>query len=321
VIASFGLGLGFPAGALGAGGPVPPVQGGSGIAAAGSPFRYSAFDAGHDTVIKRLTVGGGRAESAIRVSGRYGIPGVDYSGSVTGLSADGGTLILAEFPGNGPPRMTRLLVLDTRRLAVRARLALPGWSTVDAISPDGRWLYLIHYISSDNSRYEVRAYDLPARRLMAQPVVDPRDHGEAMIGFAITRVMSADGRWAYTLYSRPSGAPFVHALDTAGRRAVCVDLPSVANTDIGSASLRLGRGGANLRIDADGVTRAVINTRTFVVTPGVGHALAPIRSAPLHGGRGTSGAGGWPWELVAVPIAALAALGAAARRRAKPRVT
>jgi hypothetical protein len=278
------LALALPQGALGSGRPVSPVQG-SFIAVPGSPYRYAAFGAGGNTIVRQQTAAAGPAVSHLRLSGRYGIPGVDYnSGSTTGLSADGRTLILAELPGSSPPRTTRLIVLDTKPLAVRARLTLPGWSTVDAISPGGRWLYLIHYASSDISRYEVLAYDLRARRLLAKPVVDPRDRGEAMTGFAIGRVMSADGRWAYTLYLRPAGVPFVHALDTTGRRAVCIDLPSLSNVAIGSTHLRLGPGSATLQVDVDGVIRAVIDTRGFAVSTRGSHSAA---TTVAHGRRGT----------------------------------
>jgi hypothetical protein len=199
--------------------------------------------------------------SELRVPGSYGIPGVDYTGATTGLSADSRTLVLAALPGSGTPRTTRLIVLDTDPLAFRARLTLPGWSTVDAIFPHGRWLYLIHYSPHDLSRYEVQAYGLVAGRLLARPVVDPRERGEAMLGIPIDRVMSAGRRWAYTLYLRPGGVPFVHALDTVGRRAVCVDLGSLRDADIGAAHLRLGGGGANLDVVIGGATRMVIDTR------------------------------------------------------------
>jgi hypothetical protein len=256
----------------------------------------------------------------LRVPGRYGIPGVDFSGSTTGLSADGRTLILAELPGSGAPRTTRLLVLDTAPLAVRARLTLPGWSTVDAVSPDGRWLYLIHYASSDISRYEVLAYDLPAHRLLSKPVVDPRDRGEAMTGVPINRVMSAGGRWAYTLYLRPAGVPFVHALDTTGRRAVCIDLPSLSNANTGTAHLVLAPGGGTLQVDVGGSTRAVIDTRRFTVTAGgATSATAPARPVVARGRRGTRGQGDVPWELIALGIAAAAVLAAAGRRLGKSR--
>jgi hypothetical protein len=307
--------------ALAAGGPVAPLQG-TYIGVPGSPSRYAAFDARSNTVVRRQEAGAGPAVSELRVSGHYGIPGVDYSGSTTGLSTDGRTLILAELPGNTPPRETRLLVLDTAPLAVRARLTLPGWSTVDAISPTGRWLYLIHYASSDISRYEVQAYDLLARRLLSKPVVDPRDRGEAMVGFPINRVMGVGGRWAYTLYFRPSGVPFVHALDTARRRAVCIDLPSLSNLDTGNSHLRLGPGGTALQVDTLGVTQAVIDTRTFTVTSSGGHSPAASVRPVAPGRRGTRGQGDVPWELIVLSIAALGAVAAAgggvarSRRRA-----
>jgi hypothetical protein len=311
------LGLLLPSGALAAGGPVPPVQGTS-IGVAGSPYAYVALASGADTLVKRLTPGSRQGAGELRVRGRYGVPGVDISGDTTGLSADGRTLVLAQLPGNFPPRVTGLLALDTPRLAVRANLVFPGYWTVDAISPDGRWLYLIHYPSSDISKYEVRAYDLRADRLLAKPIVDPSDRGEAMTGFAIARVMSAGNRWAYTLYYRPTGTPFVHALDTVGRRAVCVDLPSSVNLDPGNAQLRIASGGAVLQIVTDGATRALIHTRTLGVTTGVVHR-APAPSGPVAPRRrATSGVGDSPpWEFIVVAITALAAVAwvAAARRR------
>ena len=87
-----------------------------------------------------------------------------------------------------------------------------------------------------------------------------------MTGIALTRVMSAGERWDYTLYMRPSGAPFLHALDTVGRRAVCVDLPSLANTDLSTTHLQLGPGGSSLRIETDGLPTTLVNTRGFAVT-------------------------------------------------------
>ncbi len=329
VIASlFGLALLAPAGALADGGPVPPVQGWDGIAVPGSPYQYVALAGGHrTTLIRRLDARRGATGSAIRVRGRYGIPGVGYDGTTTGLSADGHTLVLAELPGNGVPRTTRLLVADTPRLALRARIDLPGYSVVDAVSPNGRWLYLIHYAASNLGEYEVLAYDLVARHLLPNPIVDPHDRDEAMTGFPVTRVMSAGNRWAYTLYTRPSGNAFIHALDTAGRRAVCVDLPASANAAIGNATLELGPGGLTIRVDADGSTAAVVNTRTFAVTTGTAVSLDPgrvasssasIRPAPHR--EDTGGAGNVPWELLAA-AAALAVLGGAFRLRARHRTS
>jgi hypothetical protein len=307
------LGLVVPSGALAAGGPVPPVQG-SQIGVPGSPFTYTAIGAGPDTVVRQVVAGSATTVAAIRVSGRYGVPGVDFSGTTTGLSADGHTLVLAALAGNYPPRATRLIVLDTPRLVVRARVVMPGWSTVDAISPDGHWLYLLQYSSSNISDYAVRAYDLVGHRLLATPVVAASDRGEAMTGFPITRVMSADGRWAYTFYARPSGVPFIHALDTAARRAECIDLPSLASADFGTAQLDLISGGGVLRVSTDRIARVLINTRTFAVSLS---ASAP-RSPKPPKQRSKPGRDGPPWGLIVLAIAALAVLAATFARFARP---
>jgi hypothetical protein len=248
------------------------------------------------------------------------VPGVDFNGGTTGLSADGRTLILEALRGGGWVHATRLLVLDTKPMRVVKTILLQGWSTVDAISPQGRWLYLLHYPSPNNlTRYEVLAYDLERNRLIARPIVDPRDRGEAMTGIALSRVMSPGGRWAYTLYFRPSGVPFVHALDTAGLRAVCVDLPSLRGLGFGAAKLVLGSGARTLLVSADGAVRAAINTRSFTVSSGSARAARRPAQRESRQAQSGGGAAGPPWELILVPIAAVAALGAALWRRAKPR--
>jgi hypothetical protein len=312
-IIGFGLGLVLPASAFASGGPVPPVQGGSGVSAAGSAVSFLAVGSDGETFVERLDTATGKIERSRRLPGSFGVPGVAYDGSDTGLSADGRTLVLAAMPGNGNgiPRQTRLVVLDARRLVPRARIALPGYYTVDAISATGHWLYLIHYYApSDLTRYEVRAFDLLAGHLIKEPVIDPREASEAMQGFPITRVMSGDGRWAYTLYLRPNSQPFVHALDTQRRVAVCVDLPALASQDVSSARLVLGAGGNALRVEIGGVPDALIDTRTFKVsTPAAPRPSSPARRAATpHGGD-------LPWAWVILPAAALLGLGLSARRR------
>ena len=311
-----------PSAALADGGPVPPVQG-TAIGTPGIASKYGVFGAGHTTIVKRLGAGGVPTGAQLRVNGHYGIPSVDYRGGTTGLSADGHTLVLAQITLIGAPRTTRLLIVSTPRLTVRSRIALPGWSTVDAISPNGRWLYLIHYSASNLSRYEVLAYNLVRHRMLPKPIVDPDDRGEAMVGFPITRVMSAGSRWAYTLYMRPSGAAFIHALNTVAHRAVCVDLPSLTNLDVSNGHLSLGSGGAMLRVGIAGATHAVVNTRTltlvtdFPQTPGP--ASSPAQARPAARPSSSRDAGGMSWVLIAGLLAVLAALVVGVAWRGRPR--
>jgi hypothetical protein len=182
------------------GGPLPAIQGGHGVSAPGSKVAYIARRAHRGTLVERVRRADGAVRGSRLIRGNLGVPGVGVDGSTTGLSANGRRLVLAQITNRYPPRRTRLVVLDAGRLRVLERLSLPGFFTVDAISPAGRWLYLIHYTSQRNLlRYEVRAFDVRAGRLLSRPVVDPREPGEAMRGIAVTRVAGDDGRWACTL--------------------------------------------------------------------------------------------------------------------------
>jgi hypothetical protein len=197
--------------------------------------------------------------------------------------------VLVGMPRSYPPSQTTLVVLETPALRPRARIVLRGYFGVDAISPSGRWLYLVHYRSPSNPLdYEVRAYDLANDRLLPTPVVDPREPDEKMTGVAITRTMSADGRWAYTLYLRPGKAPFIHALDTEARAAYCVDLPTVAESDVSSAKLVLSAPTA-LSVELGGIPVAVMNTRTLAVH-GPGSSPAPVHRRPAAAARHPGGA-------------------------------
>jgi hypothetical protein len=202
------------------------------------------------------------------------------------------------------------------RLRRRAHITLPGMYVVDAISPDGRWLYFTHYKSLNATDYEVQAYDLQQRQLIAKPIVDPREPDEKMQGQPVDRLMSADGRWAYTLYARGPEPPFVHALDTQGRRAFCVDLPLGANVDqVFEMKLRFGQGGA-LQVTHNGDVLADVNTRTFAVGRPAAQRPAPAPK-PVPGDGGGSR---FPWALMLLPTALIAAgLGLLARRRRRLR--
>jgi WD40-like Beta Propeller Repeat len=299
------LGLAAPA-AHAAAGPAPPVQGGAGVSAAGSSLHYVAVRSGHDTVVQRVRAGG-FVERSRTLTGAWGVPGAAYDGSNTGLSFDESTLVLAAMQPNAT--RTLLLVLDARSLRPRNPIVLRGYFTVDAVSPDGRWLYLVRYRSVARNDYEVRAYDLARGQMLAAPIVDPREPDEKMQGLPMTRTVSPDGRWAYTLYANPEGEPFIHALDTERRTAACIDLDDVSNETIGEARLSLS--GGTLRVVGETGPEALVDTRTFAVRrPGEPPAApAARRATAADDGSGSS----WLFALLAlVPLAGLAVV---ARRR------
>jgi hypothetical protein len=305
LLATCVLGVGA-ATAHAAGGPVPPVQGGAGVSAPGSSVAYVAVRAGKDTLLQRVRRGDGVVERSRLIRGSYGVPGAAYDGSNTGLSFDEHTLVLAAIREHSTS--TRLLTLDARSLRPRAQIVLPGQVTVDAVSPDGRWLYLVRYRSVRNNRYDVLAYDLARDRLLRTPIVDPREPDEKMQGFPITRTVSADGRWAYTLYVDPEGEPFIHALDTERRTAACIDLDDLTIEDASDARLALA--GGTLRVEGTAGPLALVDTRTFAVSDPPAR-VAPVRRVASSGDDG----GGVPWFVALAALVPLAGVAVVARRR------
>ncbi len=248
-----------------------------------------------------------------RIAGSFSMPAVAYDGSPGGLSADGRTLVLISPRTRYPRRRTTFAVVDTRSLRVRSHIGLKGDFSFDAISPDGRLMYLVEYDRRNFGEYDVRAYDIRARHLFAKPVVDPSEPDEEMYGIPVTRATSADGRWAYTLYDSAEH-PFVHALDTSGRTAVCIDLDDVSKAWGATLDLRPGEPGGP-RLDVVGQAGRVlarIDTRT--------HRVVKPRARRAAGAEDT----GTSWLPLAAPTAALLILLAAGgrlalrRRRSEP---
>ncbi len=133
----------------------------------------------------------------------------------------------------------------------------------DAISPDGRIVYLIEYLSDTN--YRVRALNVASVGLYARVVADKREAGEPMAGYPVTRATGSRG-WVYTLYGRDDKPAFVHALGTASRVAVCVDLPwIVPHSTLNKVRMSLSRDGSQLVL-RDRVGRvAVVDTNSYSV--------------------------------------------------------
>jgi len=200
--------------------------------------------------------------------GTFTIPAVAYDGSAGGLSADGTTLLLIEPRVAFPRATTKMLVLNSDSLKPRRLVTLRGDFSFDAISPTGSWLYFVHYTSpTDPTRYLVQAFDVQRGRLLAKPIVDPKAPGEKMRGNPLARTMSADGRWAYTLYDGAGATPFVHVLDTVGRSAHCIDLDGIASgTDLWQLRLRIDRDGKQLVVRNSASPVSLIDLRTLSVT-------------------------------------------------------
>jgi hypothetical protein len=261
----------FAAGVWADGGPSPPaVQGWDGVVAPDGKSRYVALPARRGTVVARVSTRGGRVLQWGWLGGGWGIPQVTWDGATGGVSRDGRTLVLATSEFSGGLRVTsRFPVLNTKTLRLRKTVRLNGDYAFDALSPDGRMLYLIHHVSQlDLTRYTVVAYDLGFDRLVRRVVDDRRRDEWSMSGLPLARATTSDGGWAYTLY-QGSGRkkPFVHALDTRHAKAVCIDIPWRGRQDA-LWKIRLALRPNRLLLRKGGKTVLVVDTRTYRVSRG-----------------------------------------------------
>lgn len=253
LLATIGLvGLLFAQSAAADGGPLTVIQGGVGVASPARPgLHYVAVpDGANGTLLETVDATYGGVFGWHRFTGSWGIPMLGASQTGDGLSRDGRTLVLASL-GGPYASPSKFVIVDTRRMEAVRAVTLRGSYSFDALSPNASMLYVIQYTStSDLNHYIVRAYDLRADRLLPGKIADRSEQEETMAGSPITRTTSANGRWVYTLYQKSADDVFVHALDTVGAAAYCIDLPwSSQNSGIYNVVLSLRNHDRTLAVD------------------------------------------------------------------------
>jgi hypothetical protein len=301
-----------PAGAAAAGGPAIPggTWGGAGVTGpAGTPaaeFRYVTIYHGPrgGTTVEKISTDGGVVRQYWSFETDWTLPAVTLLGEAGGLSADGETLVLLRPVYGLQAGETSFRILDTRRLRTRERLTLDGRFSFDAISPDGRLMYLVEYPDPrDPLEYRVRAYDLATSEFRPGRIVDPDEPGEQMTGQPVARQMSPDGRWAYTLYGGGEET-FIHALDTERATAVCVDLHEFGSRDLFRLGLEVDPTTGAITVLERRAPAAVVDPETFAV----GEPPAAESAADADGG------GGLAWIAIGAGAVLLVGAGLIMRR-------
>lgn len=276
------------------------------IAPGGEGPRYATVPAGKHTQLLRIDQDGGEVTGTRAISGDFTVPLVALDGTSAGLSAEGTTLALITPRTNFrrfPREETSFRIVDvkqTGRLRPREPLTLRGDFSFDALSPDGRTMYLVEYTSSDYNNYAVREYDLTRGRLLEDPVLFSHEvaPGE-MRGLPMTRVTSPDGRWAYTLYNgggRARDVAFVHILDTVEGVSHCIELPGLSGREAWNVQVELPPGARALNVLRGGRVVVSMHTDTYAVTKPTLLERASAGSDPDSGGisgvvLGAGGAG------------------------------
>ncbi|HEY8001109.1 MAG: LPXTG cell wall anchor domain-containing protein [Vicinamibacteria bacterium] len=309
--------LAMGASAAAAGGPAIPggAFGGHGVTGpAGLPssdYRYVTFSLGDRTIVERIATDSGIVTRTHYFDGLWALPAVTILGNASGLSADGRTLVLIKPDYRLRSQETTLRILDAATLRRIDRVQLDSRASFDAISPDGSLLYLVQYADPrDPLDYRVRAYDWSANEFRPGKIVDPEEPDEQMSGQPVARRTSPDGRWAYTLYSGGEET-FIHALDTEGATAVCVDLPGIDREDLYMLRLDVDPASGQITVLDQGSPVAIVDPQTFSVSDPPPVAVSDDVAEP--------DAGSWVgWAAIGGGAVLVAGLGLVLWRRRRP---
>jgi murein peptide amidase A len=292
-----------------------------GVAPPWSPYRYVTMTPRHPqaegrtTTLVRINREGGEIDRWWFLRGSWVVPPLAYDLSGGGLSADGGTLVLAayRYAYPRPERWTsRFAVVDTRTSQAGItqalgtdtgrvsgnpvqRLSLRGDYRLAGVSPDGGTVYLYrHPRAGLPSVNEVRAYDVARGHLDPEPLFNPHAQRRRVEGLPITATADADGRWSYTLFDGNGKVPYIQALDAKVGRVVTVALPQIAERpNPFLLDMQLGTGGNKIFLSSSSAVQGQpgtgpllsIDTETFAVRRLGKGSLAFIHAFPGPGIR------------------------------------
>ncbi len=155
----------------------------AGVPASDWHVLYATQSSGASTVIRAIDPVAGTVERETSVAGDWQLPAIGLDRDPGGLSADGRTLVLEEATtGAGTEPSTRFSIVSTAGTTAARMITVPGRLTFDALSPDGRLMYVLDHVS--DLTYSVRQIDVASGRLAEGTIVDKRNADERMAGYA-----------------------------------------------------------------------------------------------------------------------------------------
>lgn len=152
------------------------------------------------------------------VRGAWALPAA-VPGQAEGISWDGSRAVVVSLAD--PGRFTALSTAGPH--AARRTVAPRGRYLYDGLSVDGNRLFLTQRADAHGvPGYRVLRYDLRTGVLDLHPIVDKAEGETVLVGEPVARAATPD--FLYTVYEHGT-RPFVHALQSDGDFALCLDLP------------------------------------------------------------------------------------------------
>jgi hypothetical protein len=198
---------------------------------------------GKSTIVRNDVLEDTGSSRELRLDGEWRLPTIGQDPIPGGRSSDGSTYVLVQ-PRTDPyatsTAPSRFAVIrapippSVAPLQLLRVIELPGAFEYDTMSANGSILYVIEHLDDQaGGAYQVRSIDTASGRMDDVPVVDKANIDETMAGHPITQLRQDDGM-VYTLY-RGTEHPFVHALSSTDKWALCIDLPATGQDDATAA--------------------------------------------------------------------------------------
>ena len=205
--------------------------------------RYWTVETGDRTTIRSLDPATGLEQVRFTLDGRWSVP-TSYGPAPSGISANGNWMVLVAPPVSvtGSGTLNRFAMVDLASRKLDRIVSANGDVTFDAVSDDGRNLYLIEHLAPA-PKYVVRVATFGGSQILgAIKTAEP----EVMNGLYHASV-AVRGDWFLSLYSNPGRGPFIHALNTTQLYAQCIlNIPDVPVALRPAWSMLLAKKGARL---------------------------------------------------------------------------
>jgi DNA-binding beta-propeller fold protein YncE len=250
--------------------------------------RYWTVESGDRTTVRGIDPATGLDAIAFTLDGRWSVPAA-YGPAPSGLSANGNWMVLVAPPVSvtGSGMLNRFAVVDLAQKKLDRVVNANGDLGFDAVSDDGRNLYLVEHLVPA-PRYAVRVASFNGASGLASGILGQIKTAEPEVMNGLYHASVAVGAdWLLSLYSNPGRGPFIHALNTTQLYAQCIlNIPDVPVALRPAWSMVHDPKHLKLyAVNGAGGVVSEVNTAALVVTRSnieLSPAASTLASTPLH---------------------------------------
>jgi hypothetical protein len=249
--------------------------------------RYWTVDTGDRTTVRGIDPATGADQVSFVLDGRWAVPAA-YGPAPSGLSGNGKWMALVAPPTkiNGTGILNRFAVINLPQRRIDRIVNANGDVGFDALSDDGRNLYLVEHLVPA-PRYAVRVASFNGSGLAAGILGQIKTAEPEVMNGIYHASVAVGGEWFLSLYSNPGRGPFIHALNTTQLYAQCIlnmpDVPvalrpawSMVN-DPKHARLYAVNGAGGVLSEVDTARLTVLRSKIDLAP-----AASTLTSAPVH---------------------------------------